>query len=188
MNSDAEEQENAVEADTAPAYLDPLMEQLGSILEKEVERRGWSFTLNNNELEAKTVAYPDGLLPILLWDASTVYARLTQKTLPMYFFSNTQALCQVSPGVLESKNASFTLFAHLLHASLENFVFGTPEMAKLVKAKHPIPLDALYNNFYNASVEGQFSVESVPILPVAPKIRSGVDNPMASSWSSARSS
>lgn len=123
----------------------------------------YTFFLNSNELDIETVAGIDELFSIFIYSADTTLneeddARFSSVFLRpprLRFISNTKSLTQVIPRFSDDE-VGLQLFMRFIGALTA--VVDSLDLSKSNKSRE-VALDDLYTLFYNASLDGEFSVE-----------------------------
>lgn len=145
--------------------FDPLMIKLSKFLGKVLEKYqgdGVSFSINDKELEIEDIVSPEGLLHIIAYETSQKAIDVLGKELPVYFYSNEDALCEISPAAdSEAKENSFAVWSHISMYTIDEWIKEHKrnlEMETGLKSRPGAPkvikLDEYYDRFADAGMSG----------------------------------
>lgn len=131
---------------------------LSRALEEWISDAGLAFSCQGIELSAEEIAAPDGLLPLVLFQAQDCIARATgsNPSVAVIHQESDTGLC----GVAISQLRSMSIGQWLLFGS-----FALEECARNHAMEGPIPVDAWYENWQKALVEDRVMVLPAPAAP-----------------------
>lgn len=131
-----------------PQPLDPMMLKVSNLVREQFDRQGWRFSIQGREMANADIASPQGLLSIVAYQAATLYEDMMGKPMPLYFYTNPDSLCEVSPAVEDNPHNTMIFWGHFAHYAMEEWVKRHPQ---LLRANAPIPLDDMYDRWFEAA-------------------------------------
>lgn len=132
----------------APQPTDPMMSKVSNLVREQFDQQGWRFSIQGREMASADIASPTGLLSIVAYRAASLYEEAMGKPMPLYFYTNPDALCEVSPAVEEDRGNTMIFWSHFVHYAMEEWVKRFP---KLQQENAPIPLDEMYDQWFEAA-------------------------------------
>lgn len=149
-----------------PATPDPMMAKVSRLVQEQFDQQGWKFSIQQREMTNADIASPTGLLSVVAFRAASLYEEAMGKPMPLYFYTNPDALCEVSPAVEEDRGNTMIFWSHFVHYAMETWVKRFPE---LTAKNAPIPLDEMYDQWFDAASNNKLTFRETMV----PRARAG---------------